>query len=285
MIEQTFEEKLESGYYSITALNQMIRQYQEQIKAGNVLSQNRPSINKKIKQMQDYIKMKCVTTPVEKSKDRTSTVSTTGKTITLKTTDKPLTHSNLDVSDEYVARKYLQILNSAKDRGIEFNLSLTSVKNLLKAKKCYYSGYNFDHTDPEKSLTFDRLDYKKGYVKGNVVACYKAVNDLKNVLIEHPVSVFKDNPQLLKKVVDKWIIQVANPNLLTKEQSDIIIQKAKEECNLTGNRLGMTIQRYLTLKQLSNILVDSSREFFYIKDDEEALGMFIKYCVIQENNY
>lgn len=76
---------------------------------------------------------------------------------------------------------------------------------------------------------------------------------------------------------------MSNPNLLTKEQSDIIIQKAKEECKLTGNRLGMVLQRYLTLKQLSNILVDPSREFFYNRDDEEALGMFIKYCVIQEN--
>lgn len=206
--EQTFEEKVNSGFYSTTALNQMITQYKTQLTAGKILAIHKPETNRKIRLMENYIKSKANFDVNAKQKPREagSTVETTRKTITLKTTEKQVTHSTEDVSDESVARKYLQVLGSAKERGIEFTLNLTTIRNLLKAKKCYYSGLPFDHTDVEKSLTFDRVDYKKGYVKGNVVACRKSVNDLKNILTEHPASVFKDNVKLLQKVVDKWVL-------------------------------------------------------------------------------
>lgn len=105
------------------------------------------------------------------------------------------------------ARKFLQVKESARSRGIEFSLNLTTVRNLMKAKRCAYTGLPYDFTDSNKSPSFDRKDYKLGYVKGNVVSCRKDVNDLKNVLIEHPVSVFKDNIQLLLKTVKAWQIE------------------------------------------------------------------------------
>lgn len=43
-------------------------------------------------------------------------------------------------------------------------------------------------------------------MKGNVVSCMKCVNDLKNVLIEHPASVFKGNPELLLRAVSQWVL-------------------------------------------------------------------------------
>ena len=73
-----------------------------------------------------------------------------------------------------------------------------------------------------------------------------------------------------------------NPNLLTKERASEIIGLSKAECLLTGNRLGCTIQKHLTLKLLSNVVEDSSKEFFYTKDDEEAIRLFMKHCVQQE---
>lgn len=73
-----------------------------------------------------------------------------------------------------------------------------------------------------------------------------------------------------------------NPNLVTKERASEIIELSKAECLLTGNRLGCTIQKHLTLKQLSNVVVDNSKEFFYEKDNEESIRLFMKHCVQQE---
>ena len=71
------------------------------------------------------------------------------------------------------------------------------------------------------------------------------------------------------------------PNLPTKERASEIIELSKAECLLTGNCLGCTITKHMTLKQQSNIL-HPDRDFFYVKDDEEAIRLFMKHCVQQE---
>ena len=80
--------------------------------------------------------------------------------------------------DVFVATKYLSKKMNAEERGLEFNLSLTSMRNLCKAKRCYFSGIPLT----DKNRTIDRVDNKKGYIKGNVVACCKEVNTLKGQL-------------------------------------------------------------------------------------------------------
>jgi len=72
------------------------------------------------------------------------------------------------------------------------------------------------------------------------------------------------------------IITVANK--LSQEQAAILIDRANKECSITGNRFGCTIWRYLTLKQLSNIIAPE-KDIFYVKDDVEALKLFELYCV------
>ncbi len=67
-------------------------------------------------------------------------------------------------------------------------------------------------------------------------------------------------------------------NLLSREQADIIIQKAIKARADTGRRLGVLLWSSLTLKQISNIITPD-RDIFYIKDDDKALEMFNKYCV------
>lgn len=86
--------------------------------------------------------------------------------------------------DLYVARKMEGKANNARQRGIEFNLSFTAMRNLLMAKKCYYTGIPL--TRPKagcdlkaSDLTIDRIDNTKGYVHGNVVACCHAANNMK----------------------------------------------------------------------------------------------------------
>jgi len=204
----TFKEKVESGQFDIKTLNAMIIQFENQIYDNQVRADNKPELRAKIRVIREYLHTLCSAPfkPKENGLLDKKTHTANAETITLNNTRPKVVGSGKVIDDEDVARKFLNTKDGAKSRGIEFSLNLVSVKNLLKAKKCFYTGLPFDHTDPEASLTFDRLDYKKGYVKGNVVACRKSVNDLKNVLIEHPASVFKDNPELLLKAVGKWII-------------------------------------------------------------------------------
>ena len=86
------------------------------------------------------------------------------------------------MDDLYVARKLIAKKSNADQRGIEFKLSFTAMKNLLSSKKCYYTGVPLT-SEPDKanSLTIDRIDSSKGYVSGNVVACSKQFNQLKEV--------------------------------------------------------------------------------------------------------
>jgi len=85
--------------------------------------------------------------------------------------------------DEKVARKYLAIKSSAAKRNLEFNLSLTSIRNLLRSKRCAYTKepLNSIPNDPYQ-LTIDRVDNNKGYVIGNVVACCAYINQKKERL-------------------------------------------------------------------------------------------------------
>jgi len=82
--------------------------------------------------------------------------------------------------DTKVAKKYLQIKQSASSRGIDFDLSLTSIRNILKSKRCAYTGDKLNHTAGDRNqLTVDRVDNSIGYVTGNVVACADWFNQIK----------------------------------------------------------------------------------------------------------
>jgi len=87
------------------------------------------------------------------------------------------------VSDLEVAKKMVAIKTSADSRGLEFDMSLRKVRQLLNTRKCFISGatLNRNQNDPNQ-LTFDRLDNSKGYTDDNVVACSLRFNRLKDSL-------------------------------------------------------------------------------------------------------
>ena len=91
------------------------------------------------------------------------------------------TSNNYQSLDYEIADKFINLTNSAKSRNKEFNLTLTSVRNLLKSKKCYYTGVELTR-GKHGNLSIDRVDNDKGYVKGNVVACDTTFNKLKDDL-------------------------------------------------------------------------------------------------------
>lgn len=86
--------------------------------------------------------------------------------------------------DEFLlARKFVTKHNNAKAKGIKFTMTIQSLRNLLRATKCYYTGIPLT----KENFTIDRVDSAKGYEKGNVVACCEQYNMWKGTL-ENPTN-------------------------------------------------------------------------------------------------
>lgn len=101
------------------------------------------------------------------------------------------------VSDDDVIKVYLNKKDNAKKAGVDFSLSFTTVKNMLRAKKCAFSGLPIHRG----TFSIDRIDNKKGYVKGNVVACHCTFNKLKGIIEDKNNDVtFKSVMKAMKKI-------------------------------------------------------------------------------------
>ena len=112
------------------------------------------------------------------------------------------------MDDLKIAKKYVTKATNAKQSGVEFTLSLTSFKNLMRAKKCGYTGIPLTeggNANPIFSdVSVDRIDNSKGYVRGNVIAVAHGVNQVKGNL-ENPNSAFgfKECEKMLKTIKRK----------------------------------------------------------------------------------
>lgn len=92
-----------------------------------------------------------------------------------------------NISDVEVAKKLINIYQSAQDRKLQFNLSFEYVKRLLEYKTCYYTNKPFSEDGPN-ARSFDRVDSDKGYIEGNVVACTVDINGKKSNLSFEDIS-------------------------------------------------------------------------------------------------
>lgn len=90
--------------------------------------------------------------------------------------------------DRYVAKYYTNKVHGSKERGIDFDLSLTEVKALLRTKKCQLTGIDMSHTGANTAdkvvqrpsdVTIDRIDASLPYVKSNCIAVSYMANQLK----------------------------------------------------------------------------------------------------------
>jgi hypothetical protein len=90
----------------------------------------------------------------------------------------------------FVAEFYKNKAQSALDRKIHWGLSLVSLRNLLSATRCPWTGLTLTRQRPggtpkHSDLTIDRIDNTKGYIPGNVKAVSRAANNFKSIF-ENP---------------------------------------------------------------------------------------------------
>tara|TARA_R110000765_G_scaffold87201_1_gene167321 strand:+ start:107 stop:451 length:345 start_codon:yes stop_codon:yes gene_type:complete len=86
-------------------------------------------------------------------------------------------------SDQEIAAKYLSKVRSSADRGIDFTIKFAEFAKIAREAHCYFTDVplNLVQSDANQH-TLDRIDNDKGYVKGNVVACSFAFNQIKGQL-------------------------------------------------------------------------------------------------------
>jgi hypothetical protein len=146
---------------------------------------------------------------------------------------KPVNKKVVEPSDVEVAKKLLNIYQSAMDRKLEFNLSFESVKTLLKFQTCYYTGRKFDNDGPY-ARSIDRIDSIKGYIEGNVVSCTVDINGKKSNLSDDEIELLYNKIVLHKKKTveepveeemgilspDGSYIPEEGVSLITEEQDD-----------------------------------------------------------------
>lgn len=95
--------------------------------------------------------------------------------------------------------KMKEIIKRCISSKLKFDLELSDIEELLSANQCYYTNKKFDEFN---LLSIDRVNSKKGYVKGNVVACISEINSVKSSLLESDNPTFKSIYEL-KSFVDK----------------------------------------------------------------------------------
>ncbi len=146
------------------------------------------------------------------------------------------------MNDLDLAKKYIQKSKNAKSRNIEFSISLVIFRNMMKSKKCYFTGLDLN----DKTRTIDRVDNKLGYVTGNVRSCHEDFNRLKGT-IEDPSS--KLTFELCIKGLKKATIDIGKNKV--KEVIDVecyttliqptIKKPLVNQTDLTGMRSGSLI--------------------------------------------
>jgi len=130
--------------------------------------------------------------------------------------------------DIEVAKKMINLQQSATSRNIEFDLYFETVKHLMTRTHCYYSGVKFEE-EGKLAFSVDRVDSKKGYIEGNVVACTVDMNSKKsNLTIEEISSLNSKIEEFLNKQ-KKTTRKKSKPTVESVAETDI--EEDKEEEN------------------------------------------------------
>lgn len=94
---------------------------------------------------------------------------------------------------------YLRYRISAKDRNLEFSLTLEDMQRFRTRVPCYYCG------DKLKRIGIDRVDNSKGYTLDNCVPCCTTCNRMK---MAHTTDFFLNHLDKISKNMMKEIIRL-----------------------------------------------------------------------------
>lgn len=126
--------------------------------------------------------------------------------------------------DIEVARKMINLQQSATSRNLEYNLTFETTKRLMNYTRCYYTNVEFN--DTTNIFSVDRVDPKRGYVEGNVVSCTVEINSKKaNLTIEeiHNLSTQLKKFWTTEKVEEKVVeIEVEKHEALSFEKEPVL---------------------------------------------------------------
>lgn len=95
----------------------------------------------------------------------------------------------------FVARRYMDKVQDAHRRAIQFTMTIEDFAALLRNRVCHFTGVPLtvdigatslqNRKIPDNYVSIDRLDSNKGYTRDNVVVCAHSVNVAKSRLPEH----------------------------------------------------------------------------------------------------
>ena len=124
-----------------------------------------------------------------------------------------------------IARRYINKVGYAKDKGHVFTLTFAEYKRIMTTKYCRYTGVELT-TQPNGNglktpnfCTLDRVDNSLGYITGNVVACSYAYNQFKSIF-EDPDSII-DFKILCKAVNVQKVLQKKAAKIKAKMIGDL----------------------------------------------------------------
>lgn len=131
--------------------------------------------------------------------------------------------------DIEVAKKMINLQQSASSRNIEYDLSFETVKYLMSRTHCYYTGVKFED-DGKLAFSVDRVDSKKGYIEGNVVACTVDVNSKKsNLTLEEIKSLSIKVDEFFNKQKKSIAKKVKSFEKLPLVEDEIVTEKIENE--------------------------------------------------------
>lgn len=180
-------------------------------------------------------------------------------------------------SKEFLKGKLRTKRNNAKSRGIQFSLTIEDIETLWSRNdgKCDYTGLHFSDKADEMSASIERIDDKKGYVRGNLCLVCGLANLLKDSFLDkgkahHTIKLnyqsfhvvgalrYKITKAYLKHLSDKY-----NPDKVYNRDEDkylnyfseaVIIEEMQEEAELLEH-MKTEEEEMIPTKPKQNVLV------------------------------
>jgi hypothetical protein len=128
------------------------------------------------------------------------------------------------IEDIDVARKMINLQQSATSRNLEYNLTFETTKRLMSYTRCYYTNVEFN--DTTNIFSIDRVDPKKGYIEGNVVACTVEINSKKaNLSIDEIYNLSTQIKKFFQPEKPKRILEVELVNDVVEKHEALSCEK------------------------------------------------------------